>query len=53
MNLQEQKYNFFELGRAYFRLATKRTDQSNQCEYVKYPTLKGWACRELSPTSQL
>ena len=20
---------------------------------VKYPTLKGWACRELSPTSQL
>ena len=21
--------------------------------FVKYPTLKGWACRELSPTSQL
>ena len=22
-------------------------------EAVKYPTLKGWACRELSPASQL
>ena len=28
-------------------------DKIGEREEVKYPTLKGWACRELSPTSQL
>ena len=36
-----------------FRFFTNEFETSTQGVDVKYPTLKGWACRELSPTSQL